>query len=79
METAILVFDNRDLLGVDDSNIKYAPGQFRLERRQAVPFSDNAYYSLARPTVNDTERYRPVHRAPTAPGKAQRLIAVIAL
>ncbi len=34
-------------VGIDESNVKFSPGLFRLERRQSVPFGDKAYYSLA--------------------------------
>lgn len=34
-------------LGVDDSNIKFAPLQFRLERKAGTSFADKTYYSVA--------------------------------
>jgi hypothetical protein len=34
-------------IGVDESNLKVAPSQFRLERRLGVAFGDKAYYSVA--------------------------------
>lgn len=34
-------------LNVDDTNIKYGAGPFRIERRSGVEFSENTYYSVA--------------------------------
>lgn len=34
-------------LGVDESNVKFAPLQFRLERRAGTSFVDKTYYSVA--------------------------------
>lgn len=34
-------------LSVDDANLKYTAGPFRIERREGIPFSDNAYFSSA--------------------------------
>ncbi len=34
-------------LNVDETNIKFGAGAFRIERRQGIPFEDNAYFSAA--------------------------------
>lgn len=34
-------------LGIDESNMKLPPAQFRIERRANVPFIENTYYSAA--------------------------------